>query len=440
MALSVPISLSLSYVPLSCGFLISLYLYIRTPVSFPKDFLLFPLLYLWRGVTLLANGLPLYPLRDIYDKTGYLSFAAMRIDERKTNIVLVLLGVVSSLVSSLGVLALLPGVLRTGWIYSSCIGTCDLTVKKTTEIHAIILTDRDRNHFLNGPKVTHGKPIRLEPGKYTYHSYAGSVLRLRKEDVELGKGWVGDYEERRFYDFTSFVGLYDHKMHSGAVFSIIALLFLTLGLFYRRAYLWAVPLPTIALLLSGAKGYTLVFLILTTSLLYARFRLLHLLPHFLLWILPTSLTVLLHSSLKDGFLWSLKIRLNFWRIGAQNVKPLFGVGYDNVSSLLQPFYERGVIDNTAHLHSSYLNSLVETGVLGFLLTIGILIYFTIKFYFRWKRSRGYVATLSLATSLAIGLIGMVGLIETNYDTAIVNILLGFLMGISEAAYRSSFRT
>ncbi len=441
MALVLPFSLSISYVPLSLALLLSLVAVLRREARYPKDFALILLLYVWRAITLLKNGLPLKPLKDLYDKLPYPVFSTLRVGEAGLNLVLGALAIASSAVASLGLLASFTGAFRTGWVYTSCRGECELVAHRPTEVRAVVLTDRERNRFLNGPKVTYDTPAHLGPGKHVFYSFAGAIVKVRKGDVTLLKGWVGGYEERRFYNFTSFVGFYDHKMHSGAVFGMLVLLFLSLGLFYRWPYLIPVLLLLPALILTEAKAYILGTLLISAALLYARVGFLRLFPYTLLWVGVVGPALLLHSPLRPGFLWSLRARENFWRIGADALPshPVFGVGYDNISEFLRPHYEAGEIDNTAHLHSSYLNAAVETGVVGAALVVIVLLYFSWKFLREARRREGYVGAYTLGVGLSILLIGLVGLVESNFDTAILNLTLTFLMGVGEAVLRGDGR-
>lgn len=442
MALTLPFSLSLSYVPLTLALLLSVPIVLRSGRRYPRDFLLIVLLYVWRVITLLKNGLPLEPLKDLYDKLPYPVFSTLRLNERRFNLVMGALGLGFSVVASLGLLAAFAGLLRTGWVYTSCRGECEMVVRRPTEVRAVVLTDRNRNRFLNGPRLTYDSPAHLGPGKYVFHSYAGAIVKVRKGDVRLLKGWVGNYEERRLFKFTSFVGFYDHKMHSGAVFGILIVLFLSLGLFYRWYYLLPLVLFLPALVLTEAKTYILITLLVSLALTYAKVGLLRLFPYTVLWVGTVGPAVLLYSPLRPGFLWSLRARENFWRIGVETLPshPVFGVGYDNISTVLRPHYLSGEIDNTAHLHSSYLNAAVETGIPGLVLVVLVLLYFAWKFLKAARGRRGYAGACALGIGLAIVVVGVVGLVETNFDTAILNLTLTFLMGVGWAALSGDDRS
>jgi hypothetical protein len=434
MALVLPFSLSLSYVPLTLALILTLYAVARGKARYPKDFLLFIILYGWRALTLILNGLSLKPLKDLYDKVPYPVFSVIRFSERRFNLVMLALGLSSSVVALLGIATALLGAFRTGWVYTECVGNCEISVKRPTEVVAVVLTDRERNYFVNGPRLTYGFPVHLKPGRYTFYSYAGAIVKVRRGDVSLGSRWHGRFEERRFYNFTSFVGFYDHKMHSGAVFAILTIVFLVVGMFYRWPYLAFVPPLSFALVLTEAKAYRLVAFLLSIAAVYLKLKMFRLYPYTLLGTLPVVVAALLYSPLRDGFLWSLNARLNFWKIGFETFpsSPVLGIGYDHISVLLRPYYERGVVDNAAHLHSSYLNALVETGVVGLVLTLTLTLYFAIKFLMSAKRGSGYARAFSLGVGLSIILVGVVGAVETNYDTAILNLLLTFLMGVGYA--------
>ena len=72
--------------------------------------------------------------------------------------------------------------------------------------------------------------------------------------------------------------------------------------------------------------------------------------------------------IKDGFSFEKNIyRFNFWII-SWNVfleHPIAGVGSGMLPGYLEPFKEKGLIDNTAHAHNLYLHALAEERHPGF---------------------------------------------------------------------------
>ena len=73
--------------------------------------------------------------------------------------------------------------------------------------------------------------------------------------------------------------------------------------------------------------------------------------------------------------------MNFWKAGIEIFlsNPIVGVGYGEVGKYLQPYFEKGLIDNTSHCHNTYITVLAENGLLGLTFLLAFFTYFTWKY-------------------------------------------------------------
>ncbi len=426
---SLPFSLSLSYVPLTLALLFGL----RFKVL-PRDFLLILLLYAWRFVSLLMGGRSPIPIKDVYDKSGYVAFSSLRLSEGRFNLLMAVLGFSFSTVSVLGILGKHTQLLDTGREYAYCLGRCEMEIKDSTSFWVFWVGDRRGNFLLrDGERVPFEVGVVHPPGRYTLMSERGIVLGFRSEDVSLGKGWRDRVKEPHLYGYRFFKGFYDHPLHVGGVFGALFLLFLTLGLFYSKAYLLFTPLMLYPLHLADAKFYLFISLLLGLFILYLRLGMSDRLPALSLWVV-TFLLVLFNSL---PFLYAFRLRLNFWKAAIEvfGRGDFWGIGYDHAWEVLKPFYERGLVDNYSHFHNSYLTALVETGVVGFLLLLFLNVYFPIRFALASRKVRGYARAFNLAVAFVLVFIALGGIFESNYDTAIINLLVFSLMGVGYSLSR-----
>jgi len=113
--------------------------------------------------------------------------------------------------------------------------------------------------------------------------------------------------------------------------------------------------------------------------------------------------------------------------------PVFGVGYKEFTKFLKPLAEAGIVQHAAHDHNLYLQELVEGGPIGLFLMIFTLVYFIRKYYLSFKQnSDRLLSGMSLGVSLSFLILMIGGAAEVNFGTAVIWLLLTFLMGICEA--------
>jgi O-antigen ligase len=231
-------------------------------------------------------------------------------------------------------------------------------------------------------------------------------------------------------DFGDFKGFYGHKHHAASLFSFSSIAFFTITLFRNPLFIFPFIFSLYALFLTKAYVYIYFTSLALLFLLLKRINFLRGFLYFSLATFPIILTLYFHSALSPKLIWSFSKRVEFWKIGLEVWKenPIFGIGYRHISDFLKPYFERGILDNYAHVHNSYLNALAETGIVGFLLVCVITIFFSLK-YINLYRKTGSIFPLIL--SLAWIVYSLVGFFETNFDTAVLGLTLYFFMGVFE---------
>ncbi len=146
------------------------------------------------------------------------------------------------------------------------------------------------------------------------------------------------------------------------------------------------------------------------------------------------------GSILDRSHHSNHARLHMWQSGVEMWKthPLFGVGPGNVKSL-SPAYQtpdEKVWGAWGHLHSTYMNFIVERGVLG-LLTFFLFIGAFMREIFMARARTQDPYEQAVFTGSLLGILGFLicGLTETAYNTAVVMITFYFVVGLTLSASR-----
>ncbi len=128
--------------------------------------------------------------------------------------------------------------------------------------------------------------------------------------------------------------------------------------------------------------------------------------------------------------------MNFWKI-SWNIfleHPIVGVGSGMLPGYLEPFKEKGLIDNTAHAHNLYLHELAEDGIPGFHPC------YRYAHIFLDKVLQGFIAGASEPLLQGLQPSGwrssfvnllVAGIFENNFGAAIVAMNINFLMGVLE---------
>jgi len=437
-----PISFSVSYVPMVILFLYYLILWVAGIIQyrFPLDYLLFVLLYAWRGITLWVNGLKLTKLKELFDKSGYIIFSNSPVDDKSLRIYLHSLGVVISLIFLFGVADRLSSNIGHREYIIKCNGYCSFQILKRTKVDIYNYDPQPTFAHLRreGAEVDSILPnpgypahLKLDQGNYELIGKETFFVHLHDPDAFMFKGNVGTIT----YDITwdragKFTGFFSHKLIAAGFYSVISILFLSATLFFRREFSLYALFAILSLLMTGSRAYipsALFGFILLAGIRYRRqWKFISILTVVLLLISGATL-LLSNKSLAS----SMMLRLNFWKAGLEIARNnlLFGVGYDNISPYLIPYHMKGLIDNYAHAHSTYITALAETGITGMILVLLTLIYFTVKFI-RMGFERGRIRFLPLATGISFMVIALAGIFENNFDSAVLNLTMGFMMGLS----------
>ncbi len=437
-----PISFSVSYVPMAILLLYYLTLWVAGVIRyrFPMDYLLFVLLYAWRGITMWVNGLKLTKLKELFDKSGYIIFSNAPVDINSLRLYLHSLGMVISLIALLGIADRFSERIGRREYIIRCDGYCSFQILKRTKVHIYNYDPRPTFAHLRkeGAEVDSLLPnpgypayLKLDQGNYELIGKETFFVHLRDPSAFMYRGDM----EVRTYDITwdrsgKFKGLFSHKLVAAGFYSIMSILFLSATYFFRREFALYALLALLSLLMTTSRAYIpsafLGIMLLTAIRFRNRWKLLAgMLVAFLLT------TVAIMTVFNNSITSSMALRLNFWKAGLEIAKGhlIFGVGYHNISPYLIPYHLRGMIDNFAHAHNTYITALAETGIVGMLLVMLTLIYFAVKF-FKLGIGEGEVRFLPLATGISFGVIALAGIFESNFDSAVLNLTMGLLMGLS----------
>jgi len=242
-------------------------------------------------------------------------------------------------------------------------------------------------------------------------------------------------------------GYFGHPNQYGGCISIIFIVNICLSLYQDKKFLWYAPFLLAGIVAAGSRGYFLsvfacIIIILIIPALSGSYK--RMLKYSAVTLAALALIVVTVPwfSQRIASIFSLEqnvYRLNFWKI-SWNVfleHPLVGVGSGMLPGYLAPFEKQGLIDNTAHAHSLYLQALAEDGIPGFILVVGAHLYFLIKYFRVFSRSaEPLLKALSLAVTLSFVNLLVAGVFENNFGAAIVAMNLNFVMGVLEG-YRSA---
>ena len=240
-------------------------------------------------------------------------------------------------------------------------------------------------------------------------------------------------------DSSRLSGYFGHPNQYGGCISIIFIMNICLALYQNKRFFSYSPFLLVGLIYSSSRSYFLgVFICIVILLALTRsFKtILKYSVTLVLIIAVIALTVPWFSQrIEDSFSLDKNMyRLNFWRI-SWNVfleHPIVGVGSGMLPGYLEPFKEKGLIDNTAHAHNLYLHELAENGIPGFILVIGTHIYFLVKYFeLHCRTSEPLLKAISLGVALAFVNLLVAGIFENNFGAAIVAMNINFLMGVLE---------
>lgn len=364
-ALSIPISISGSYLVLilmTALFLKDIYRH-RETRRIPKDFFMFIVIYGWKGVSTVVNGIfsKLPDLGDIVNKIALVLIGFYRIGPKETEKSLHILYSANSFVIVYGLL----------------------------------------QKYFDAPAV--------------YQKLYTTIL----------------YER--------FIGYYGHPLHYGGVISFVIITCFAIAIFHNKKFAYYLPVLLTGLAMSGSRSYFLgvagAILVITAwksrkVLLYTTLSI----PLF--FITYSAIFPAFKDRLFNRIQFDLAGRLKYWEVAWDTFKenPFFGIGYEQFTYVLRPLFEQRIVSLPAHAHNLYMQELAEGGLVGLILIIFMVVYFSRKYYLLFMVENEN----PLLKAMYVGLLGcfinlaLAGIFEYNFGAAMVWIQLTFLMGLTEA--------
>jgi O-antigen ligase len=140
-----------------------------------------------------------------------------------------------------------------------------------------------------------------------------------------------------------------------------------------------------------------------------------------------------------GSLEQADIRSVIWSTSFNIFKdhPIFGIGFGNFPIFYQK-YLKVPSEIFGHAHNDFLNVAVNAGIVGFLAFIFMWIVFLKNLLRRYKEQReGYDKALVLGGVLSVIAFFLASLFQCYYTAAICNMILFFMIGLSESIARIS---
>jgi O-antigen ligase len=239
-------------------------------------------------------------------------------------------------------------------------------------------------------------------------------------------------------------GYFGHPNQYGGCIAIIVIMNICVGLYQDKKFFLYTPVLLAGLVFSGSRSYYFGVLVCLVVLMFLSRSFKTVLKYAVVSTLVISVIVFtvpwFSERISSSFSPEKNVyRLNFWMISWNTFleHPVTGVGSGMLPKYLAPYEEQGLIDNTAHAHSLYLHELAEDGVPGFIIVIGVHIYFLVKYMMVFRASsEPLLKAFSLGVALSFVNLLVAGVFENNFGAAIVALNINFLMGVLEG-YRST---
>jgi hypothetical protein len=240
------------------------------------------------------------------------------------------------------------------------------------------------------------------------------------------------YDER-------FIGYYGHPLHYGGVISLVIITCFAITIYHDGKFGYYLPILLTGLAMSGSRSYFLgvAGAILIITIWKSR-------KVFITTMISIPIFFLTYSAIfptfKDRLLNRIEFELvgrsKYWEVAWDTFKenPFFGVGYEQFTHILRPLFEQRLVSLPAHAHNLYLQELAEGGLVGFILIVYMVVYFSRKYFLLFREEKSN----SLLRAMYVGLLGcfinlaLAGIFEYNFGAAMVWIQFTFLMGVTEA--------
>lgn len=239
-----------------------------------------------------------------------------------------------------------------------------------------------------------------------------------------------------------FTGFHSNPLRFAGYYSSVLIISLVFGLFVNRFYLLTSAILAFGLFLNGSRTYWISVFIVVIILYFIKSRKTTLYILFFTIFITSTTFILFKGSLiprSTSIGKDLELRMNFWKAGIEIFlsNPIVGVGYGEVGKYLQPYFEKGLIDNTSHCHNTYITVLAENGLLGLTFLLAFFTYFTWKY---WQYYKTYNDIILKVLSISLYGVFINLMIASLTEHIIKNFVLwrfvSFLMGITEAYRRS----
>lgn len=251
------------------------------------------------------------------------------------------------------------------------------------------------------------------------------------------------YKPLFYQDSGRISGYFGHPNQYAGCISIIFLMNICLSIYENKKFFAYTPFLIAGVVFAASRAYFLGIFSCFIILLALSKSFKKILVYSTVAVLVVAVIAFtvpwFNQRIMDGFSLEKNFyRLNFWKISWDTFleHPVFGVGSGMLPQHLIPYKEAGLIDNTAHAHNLYLHQLAESGIPGFILVVGIHIYFLVKYARVFRTSTDpLLKAFSLGVALAFVNLLVAGFFESNFIAAIVALHINYLMGVLEG-YRS----
>lgn len=255
-------------------------------------------------------------------------------------------------------------------------------------------------------------------------------------------------------DMIRFKGYHSHPLRFAGYISTVLVIGISFAVFYSKRLFLAVSLVFLGVILTLSRSYWFSCVIVSFVLFYLKsFRTLVIYVFSVLIFI--FLSFIIFPELKNRVIAAfdenavqiqekkysnMSLRKNFWKAGFEisMINPIWGIGKGNISKYLQPYKDRGLIDNVAHCHNIYITALAETGIIGVGILVFIIFYF-IRKYFLIARFSDNEFTKAFAYSVFAGWlnVAVAGFFESNFSTFVLWGFFSVWMGMFEGYWKFS---
>ncbi|MEF3279931.1 MAG: O-antigen ligase family protein [Elusimicrobiota bacterium] len=245
-------------------------------------------------------------------------------------------------------------------------------------------------------------------------------------------------------DMLRFKGYHSHPLRFAGYLSTVCVIGISFGIFYSKKFLIPSLVVLCGIILNGSRSYwfsvvltililslfrsfkTFIFYFIIVSVFWGSFYLVF--PELKLRVNTAF------NSPKTMEMSNMSLRINFWKAGIEifEKNPIYGTGKGTITHYLKPYFEKGLIDNTAHCHNSYITSAAETGIIGVGFFVFIIFYFLRK-YLKVAREFNEDFYKAFYYSLFGGWLNVAlsGFFESNFSTFVLWGFLSVWMGIGQ---------